>query len=170
MRFIVPVLVLLGLMTGVASAEVPDPEPATVASEGGPYRPLYALAELPPAPVLAVAAIESPQPSDSIADPLDNPVEAYSDLKAAKRLGWSALAFAAVLMLCKVAGRAKSWIGWLGQGKRPLWIAALTAIATAGYNAAAEGGSPLAIATAALVAFAVAYDANGKAQPKTGAA
>lgn len=100
-------------------------------------------------------AAVSTTPADQLHDPTSDPVAAFDDLKAAKKLGWPALVFAIVLIAARVAaklGKSVSFLAKLGTGRVAVYVAGAAAVAVAGYNAAALGGSAIAIAAAALMA------------------
>lgn len=108
----------------------------------------------------------SSTPADKLADPVDNPTAAYDDLKAAKRESWPVLAFAIVLMLARVVGKAGKSVPLLAKlatGRVAVVVAGAAAVAAAGYNAAFAGGSAIALITA-VVATALAYW-NSQAAP-----
>lgn len=98
-------------------------------------------------------------PADKIPDPIAHPAQAFDELKAAKKEGWSIAAFALLLMLAKAAarlGKNVRWLAVLGKGKVAIVIGAVGALAASCYNAAAEGGAW----TAMLMAGAVAVFAH----------
>lgn len=103
-------------------------------------------------------------PADKLHDPLSSPGAAFDDLKAAKKVGWPLAVFAGLIMLCKLLARAKSipWLSALGKGKTAVVVAATGAIATACFNAAADGGAWSATAFAGLLALAHYFDATPK--------
>ncbi len=96
------------------------------------------------------------KPSDALANPVDDPLEAINDARQAFKQGWAVGLLAIVVML--TAGLARAGQKW--PTAKPLaWIAkkkwALLAISGAGlvgaaaYNALALGGSPYAALLAA---------------------
>ncbi|MGE0206158.1 MAG: hypothetical protein AB7E70_19450 [Hyphomicrobiaceae bacterium] len=103
----------------------------------------------------ALPALES-KPSDALANPVDDPIEAYSDLKAAKRLGWAPFLLAIVVMLTAAFARAgQKWptvkpLAWVAKKKWALLaISGAGLVAAASYNALALGGSAYAALLAA---------------------
>lgn len=119
-------------------------------------------AEVVAAPVAAEQP--APAPHDSIDNPLTSPVAAWDDLKAAKKVSWPMLIWAALAMLGKAlaygAEKFKTWpvIGklasWLAQGKRAMVVAGLGALGAAGFDVLASGGSWVAALIASGVAIA----------------
>lgn len=105
-------------------------------------------------------------PADQLADPLKEPGEAISDLKSAKRDGWAIAVLAGAVMAARLLGRLGGRFKKLSEGKVALVIGAVTAMLVSAYNALALGGSWGAVAMAAIVAGAAAWDAAGKSEPK----
>lgn len=174
------VIAVLILLTVRAAA---DPQPAGLpmiaqastetSTAEHPYRPLFsetmiAQADLPldagaapavttPADAGSGSATPAPtQPSDALANPVDDPIEAYSDLKAAKRLGWAPFLLAIVVMLTAAFARAgQKWpavkpLAWVAKKKWALLaISGAGLVAAASYNALALGGSAYAALLAA---------------------
>ncbi len=98
----------------------------------------------------------SPAPSDALANPVDDPIEAYSDLKGAKKQGWAVFLLACVVMLAAgLARAADKWptvkpLAWIKANKWALLITSGAGlVAAAAYNALALGGSPYAAVLAA---------------------
>lgn len=130
--------------------------------------------EAAPLPAAGSAAAEQPKPvpSDSLANPVDDPVEAYSDLKAAKKQGWAFAILAGLIMLAAALGRAATkwpnWpvLSWINKHKKVLIVsAAISVTATAAFNALSLGGSWLAVVGAgggALLAFINAAPSEAK--------
>lgn len=118
------------------------------------------------------SAPAAPLPSDSLANPVDDPAEAYSDLKAAKKQGWAFAILAGVVMLAAAVGRAaKKWptwpvLSWINQHKKVLIVStAIGVTATAAFNALSLGGSWFAVIGAgggALLAFISAAPSEAK--------
>lgn len=121
----------------------------------------------------ASAPSPAPLPSDSLANPVDDPVEAYSDLKAAKKQGWAFAVLAGLCMAAAALGRAAmkwpTWpvLSWINEHKKVLLITAGVGVtATAAFNALALGGSWFAIigaAGGALLAFISTAPSEAKA-------
>lgn len=114
----------------------------------------------------------APAPADSLANPIDDPVEAYSDLKAAKKQGWAFAIIAGIVMLCAAIGRAAvkwpTWpvLNWINKHKKALIVVGGAGVtATAAFNALALGGSPFAIAAAAGAAL-LAFVQSAPSEPK----
>lgn len=115
------------------------------------------------APQAAGSAVAAPAPSDTLANPVDDPIEAISDLRAAKKQGWAFAIFAAIAMAAAGLGRAaQRWpafvgLSWVNKHKTVLLVAAAVgAVASAAFNALADGGSWYAVALAGggvLLAF-----------------
>jgi hypothetical protein len=147
---------VLGLGLSVASAQ--DGSGSAVAEPAG---------SAAPAP-----AAEQPKPADALANPVDDPVEAYSDLKAAKKQGWAFAILAGLIMLAAAVGRAAvkwpSWpvLSWINKHKKVLIVsAAIGVTGTAAFNAMSLGGSWLAVIGAgggALLAFINAAPSEAK--------
>lgn len=108
-------------------------------------------------------------PADKLHDPIASPGAAWDDIKAAKKTGWAVLLFASLVMLAKLAGRAKKYklLAALGKGKTAVLVGAVGALAAACYNAAAEGGAWTAMMATGLVAIGHYLDASGK-EPNDG--
>ena len=114
----------------------------------------------------------APAPADSLANPVDDPVEAYSDLKAAKKQGWALGILAAFIMLAAAIGRAATkwptWpvLNWINQHKKITIAVAFVGItASAVFNALALGGSwyaAIGAGGAALLAFINAAPSEAK--------
>lgn len=114
------------------------------------------------------SATAAPTPADSIADPISDPVEAYSDAKAAQKQGWAALACCLLVMASLVVGRLgrnMKTLAWLAKGKWAVIVGGVGAAAAAGYNAAIEGGSPYAVLFALGMAAAMWWNAQPSDQP-----
>jgi hypothetical protein len=103
-----------------------------------------------------------------VVNPAEHPVQALDEAKAAKTYGWAALAFFVLVSLSKALayGRDKlaglPAIGWiaarLAKGKTAMIVAGVGAVAAAGYNILADGGT----LTSALFAAAVALERQQK--------
>jgi hypothetical protein len=103
--------------------------------------------------------------ADQLHDPLDQPVQAYDDLVAARKLGWPIAIFAGGVMLARLLGALGkksdvSWLAWLGVGKKAIAISGAAAVLAAAYNALATGGSYAAVGMAAVLAFASFWDSH----------
>ena len=124
------------------------------------------------APQAAVSAVAAPAPSDSLANPVDDPVEAISDLRAAKKQGWAFAIIAAVCMVAAGLGRAAvkwpSWpvLSWINTHKKVLIVTTgVSVTATAAFNALSLGGSwyaSIGAAGAALLAYIQAAPSEAK--------
>ena len=128
------------------------------------------------APQLAVAqgvTVSTPGPSGPPTasvptlpdDPLAKPVETLSALKAAKRIGWAALAFAILTLISRLLGRATKikTFAPLARGKNAVIVGAAGALVAATYNAFVLGGTMVAAFVAGAVALAHYLDAAPKA-------
>lgn len=160
---VIAVLILLTVRAAADPQPVGLPMIAQASTAEHPYsETLIAQADLPsdagaaPADAGSGSAIVSTQPSDALANPIDDPIEAYSDLKAAKRLGWAPFLLAIVVMLTAAFARAgQKWptvkpLAWVAKKKWALLaISGAGLVAAASYNALALGGSPYAALLAA---------------------
>lgn len=129
---------------------------------------------IPPPPVegsASVAPVAKPAdtaPADKLHDPIDNPKAAYDDVKAAKKLGWGAVALVALILVCRVLGRLSKLGGVfkpfkrLAEGKVAVVVASVGTLGITAYNALILEGSWMAAALAALVAGAAIWDAEAK--------
>ena len=125
-----------------------------------------------------VAAIDSGQPeqaatetpADKLHDPASNPSAAWSDMKAAKKVGWPLAVFAGLVLLCKLLARAKNYAMFsaLGKGKTAVIVGATGALAASCYNAAVDGGAWTAVLLSGLVGLAHYIDAGSPGQQKSG--
>lgn len=111
-------------------------------------------------------AAPSEKPSDKIHDPLSEPGAAWDDVKAAKKIGWTAAVFAVLLVLGRLASRAKTvgFLGWLGRGRTAVVVAGALTVAAGCYDVAVQGGSPLSVAMAGLLALGVFYESTKKSE------
>lgn len=120
-----------------------------------------------PAPAPAPAPADT-KPADKLHDPIDNPKAAYDDIKAAKKVGWGAVALVALILVCRVLGRLSKLGGVfkpfkrLGEGKVAVVVASVGTLAITAYNALILEGSWMAAALAAIVAGAALWDAESK--------
>lgn len=110
------------------------------------------------------AGVDAPtKPSDSLANPATDPLESVSDLKAAKKHGWPAAVFAAVVMLALAVGTAGKKINrlaWLGRGRWAVIVGGVTAVGAAGFDALLAGGSWLAVVTAVALTGAAYWQSS----------
>lgn len=105
--------------------------------------------------------------ADQLHDPLVDPVGAYDDVKAARRVGWAAALFAGLSMLVLAVGtvgRNVKALSWLGSGKAAIVVGLIGALAAAAYNAAAAGGTWLAMLFAAAMGAATWLNTRGTAK------
>lgn len=119
-----------------------------------------------PAPAAAQPSAK-PLPSSQLADPMESPQQAYNDLVAAKRLGWSLLVLAVLIMGCRLAGKLGGWFKPLATGRAAVVVAGVGTLAISAYNALALGGTWMAAAAAALVAFAAFWNSQAKPAVKS---
>lgn len=154
MKNILLVLAITGATcaTLVGAYTIGDAHAQTL-SDAGPA-PAGSAASLPattadPTPVTAPV----PSASDQLHDPLGQPVATINDLTAAKRTGWVVFIFALAVIIARLLGKAASvpWLSWLGKGKAAVVVGGLVALAGAGYNALASGGSIYAALTAIVM-------------------
>lgn len=125
--------------------------PIVAIAQPGSGSDATALGSAAPAP----APGSVPAPADKLHDPVASPQAAWDDVKAARKDGWAIAAFAVLVMLAKLAarlGRDVKWLALLGKGKAAVVVGAVGALATACYNAAAEGGAWSAMLMAGAVA------------------
>ena len=151
MRRIVLSLALLFVLAGPALAD-------------GSADPVVAADHSEAAGSAAGSAVTTPPPADAVSDPLEHPAQAYDQAKAAKREGWAVLVFFCLVALTKALayGRDKlagmPVIGWaaarLAKGKTAMIVAGIGAVAAAGYNILADGGTLGSALIAAGVALA----------------
>jgi hypothetical protein len=119
--------------------------------------PVIIPAFTPDAPATETSTAAPEKPSDKIHDPITEPGAAWDDVKAAKKIGWAAAVFAVLLVIGRLASRAKSigFLGWLGKGRTAIVVAGALAVAAGCYDVAVQGGSPLSMAVAGLLALGV---------------
>jgi hypothetical protein len=152
--------IVLGLLLAVFALPVAlvhaDADTALVLDAGPPA----AVSDAGPPPAAAPAA------NAPLHDPLVDPGAAYSDLQAAKRVGWGALAFGLLVIAARLAGRLGGSIkqlAFLSQGKTAAIVATVGAIGLVAYNALMSGGTLYAALGVALVAGLHLTDATPKA-------
>lgn len=107
-------------------------------------------------------AIVSPTPADHLHDPLTSPGEAWADEKIAWTTSWVTGIFAALVLVTKGLGTARTTLRgwpvlggiavWLAIGKRAVIVAGVGTVAATAYNALVSGGSWAAAVIAAIVA------------------
>lgn len=101
----------------------------------------------------------SATPADKLHDPVAEPMAAFDDVVAMKKIGWPLALLGALIMLARgVQSAAKRWptvkaLAWLGTGVRAFVIAGVITVSTASFNALATGGTWFAVAMAAFGAF-----------------
>lgn len=148
-RYILALAIILGIGSfGLADAQPVDAGPVLV-------EPFIGAG---PAPAPA-----APKPSDSLDNPATDPVAAWDDAKAAKKIGWVALVFALGVMLAKLAGtlgKSIRQLAWLDKGKTAVVVGGVLAVGAAGYDTLASGGSLLAVALGAWTAFWAYWNAQ----------
>lgn len=132
----------------------PAPAPCTEPHAAHPYRdPGYLLVvsgsgSSSPAPVIA--------PADKLRDPVSDPVGAFDDVRAARKLGWPLALLAVLIMVARglqSAGQRwpnSRWLSWLNTGARAFVIAGAATVAAASFNTLALGGTWFAVAMAAV--------------------
>jgi len=124
----------------------------------------YRIAHADDAGVVEAASTPTAAPADKLHDPVSSPAAAWDDVKAAKKVGWSVLVFAVLVMLAKLASRAKGIkiFAVLGKGKVAVVVGAVGALAASCYNAAAEGGAWTAMLMSGVVALGHYINAGSK--------
>lgn len=117
-------------------------------------------------PAAGSAATPAPtaKPSDALHDPVSDPGATLDDVKAAKKYGWGAAGFAVLLVVLKLASKAKSIgaLAWLGKGRVATVVAGATVVLAGCYDTLMQGGSWVATAIAGGIAFATFYDSTHK--------
>jgi len=119
------------------------------------------------------AATPAPPPTagsdaaSQLHDPLKDPGATISDLKIAKKAGWGLALFAGLVIVCRLLGRAKSLpkLAFLGQGKTAAIVGAIGAMAVAGYDSLANGGSWAAVLVILFGAGLHYFDATPAPKP-----
>lgn len=109
-------------------------------------------------------------PPPELHNPVTHPAAALSDLQQAKKSGWALALFALLVMLTRagvhLSAQFKS-LGFLAKGRAHFVIAAVGALAVAGYNALALGGSIYAAIIAAGGALLYVVMPTPKAESTT---
>lgn len=104
-------------------------------------------------------------PADRLDDVLTAPVAALDDIHQAKRQGWVVLVLAVVTIaaraLGKLGGKVKA-LAFLSKPSAALALGIVASLGAACYNAAVDGGSWMAIGTAAVLGFATWINAREK--------
>lgn len=159
LALVIGAVIMLGVIE-VGRADTPAPLRLAQVAEGS-----GSAVTIPPfeAPKDAPATETSTaKPSDTIHDPTTEPGASWDDVKAAKKTGWAAAIFVVLLMLARLAGKAKStpWLAWLGRGRTAVLVGGVGAVAAGCYDAAVGGGSWVAIMTAAGIAFAAYWNSH----------
>ncbi len=108
-----------------------------------------------------------PLPSDSLSNPASEPVAAWDDAVAARKIGWTALVFAVATMVAMgigTLGKNMKQLAWLNRGKTAVVAGAVVAVGAAGFDVAAQGGSYVALLLALWSAGLAYY--NSYREPK----
>jgi hypothetical protein len=98
-------------------------------------------------------------PSVELHNPVTDPIAAFDDVKAAKKLGWPLALLALLIMLTRGLGTigtrwgSMSWLAWLGKGSTAVIVSGVGTVATAAFNTLALGGTWFAVMMAAAGAF-----------------
>lgn len=99
----------------------------------------------------------APSLSDKLHNPVDDPLAAISDLRAAKKQGWAAAILAAIVMLTAGLARAAqrwptvSFLAWFGKHKTAIFIVGgVGTVSAAAYNTLVLGGTVMAVIFAAV--------------------
>lgn len=117
----------------------------------------------------AGSASATPTAADKLHDPVSDTKAAIDDVKQARRQGWSMLVFALATMAAKLVGRVKKWpkLAFLNRGRAAVIVGALSALAFAGYNALANGGSLYAAGYAGALAVAAYWNSHSGSETDT---
>lgn len=93
--------------------------------------------------------------ADKLHDPMVDPIGAFDDLKAAKKVNWPLALLAGLILLTKgLATASKKWpsfsgFSWLNKGKVAVVVAGILTVAVAAFNSLALGGTWFAVMSAA---------------------
>ncbi len=175
-------LIAIALTLGVLAAPVAaQPSPptdgsSTPAADVGADPAATAPAPATPAPEskTTTTVTVTTQPSDSIDNPVDNPLAAIDDVRQAKKQGWATAIL--VTLIALTAGFARASSKWptapvlktINKNKTViLVVGCLGVCVTAAYNALALGGSWFAVLGAAVVAGVTFV--NAQPNPPAGA-
>jgi hypothetical protein len=146
MRHLIFALILCSCAPALADGSAADPVVASDHAAGS---------------AATVAPVPAPaKPSASLANPATDPIEAWSDAKAAKKIGWVALVFALATMLAMgvgTIGKNISKLAWLNKGRAAVVVGGVAAIGAAGFDVAVQGGSPVALGLALWTAGLAYY-------------
>jgi hypothetical protein len=151
LRFVFASVVALVIVFCVREAH------ATVLMDAGPAPAVVAH----DAGVASAPAAGAPA-SGALHDPITEPGAAWDDVQGAKKVGWGVAVFACLVMLARLAGRAKSipWLAALGKGRTAVVVGGIGAVAVAAYDVAIQGGSWVSIAVASAVALAAYWNSQ----------
>lgn len=161
---------ILGLAIGVltmttvveASRETKE-HPVLVAQLDAPAADAAPVEPAPSAPAASEgsagagsATTPATKPSDALANPVDDPLEAINNARQAFKQGWAVGLLAVLVMLTAAFARAgQKWptakpLAWIAKKKWALLaISGAGLVGAAAYNALALGGSPYAALLAA---------------------
>lgn len=158
-------ILVLALTLGIATPGVADNAPSIVDTHvllaqaepdaGVAIPPPPADPSQPPAPEV--------KPSDKLHDPTTDPVGAWSDAKAAKKVGWTAFVFALATMLAigvGTLGKSVKQLAWLAKGRWAVVVGGVVAVGAACYDVAMAGGSLVALAMAAWSGFLAYWNSH----------
>lgn len=169
-------LLLACYKIGYVSIAGAAPTGGAAATEGAPYRVLYAQADLPDAgvdvPPSGSGSSTTPAPAppaDQLHNPLTDPRAAWDDVKAAKKIGWPLALLAGLIMVARALGYAGDrWPKFKAFAKlggiTGTIVAGVSACGAAAFNTLALGGTWFAVAAAAVGAFFALLHPN---PPKT---
>lgn len=170
-------LVTMFLAFGVATPlAVADTGSAVVLVDAGTGSGSGSAATSPPDDTGSAVATAPAQGSDAASklhDPGTDLAKSISDVQAAKKYGWAGVVFVVLLMLLKLAGRAKSLpivgtkLAFLGEGKAATVIAGAVALTAASYDSLTAGGSLFAALVAGGLAVVHYIDATPPPKPAT---
>lgn len=133
LRILLPFLVAVGLQNPAAAAVV-DAGPALSG----------VVAPDAPGSAMVPAAAPATAPEVKIADPVQQPAQAFDDLKGAKRYGWAGVVFVLLVLITRtgmVYSERVPFLKFLGKGQAHSIIAAVSAFAMTAYNALVLGGT-----------------------------
>lgn len=167
-------ILLASLAFGVALTSAASAEPiATVVADPSTAKPA-----LPPPPVAEVAPAvgsgSAVKPSDTLADPVDDPIEAVYDVRSSWREGWALGLLAALVIVSRGLGTARRrWpssglLRWMG-GRPGLLVLGVGTVGAAAFDALALGGSWFAAAIAAIGAALALLEPGGKKENEVAA-
>lgn len=122
-------------------------------------------------------ALPTTKPSDTVVNPVTQPVQAWSDEKAARKVGWPLAIWLGLVMLGKGLAYSRDKFkttpvigklaAWLAKGKGAMILAAIGGCGAAGYDTVVNGGSWVAALVAAGAALGGVMHSTTKDADKT---